>query len=177
MSSELTKRFAHVLWIGGATDAGKSTIAENLASRHSMHVYHYNGVDAEHHEKLAKTVPVIQGWVVPEPQALLARSLDSFVHRFPLVLADLLALPRNKLVIAEGFGLLPELVHPVLSNPNQAVWLVPTETFKLDSMARRGKPSFRELVSDPEKAKAICLLAMGCWRHIIETRYKHTDIL
>jgi hypothetical protein len=63
-------------------------------------------------------------------------------------------MPGDKMVIAEGFGLLPELVHPLLSSNYQAVWLVPTETFKLASMARRGKPSFAKLTSDPERAKA-----------------------
>lgn len=162
MSYELKKRLAHVLWIGGATDTGKSTLAESLVSRHGMHVYHYDKFDAQHHEKLAKTVPEIQQfidaslderWVYPQPSALLARSLNSFVHRFPLVIEDLLALSGDKMVIAEGFGLLPELVHLLLSSHNQAIWLVPTETFKLDSMERRGKPSFGKLTRDPEKAK------------------------
>jgi len=84
---------------------------------------------------------------------LFERSLFSFSHRFPLVIEDLLALPNDKQIIAEGFGLLPELVHPILSSHYQAVWFVPTETFKWDSMARRGKPSFAKMTNDPEKAK------------------------
>lgn len=155
-------QLAHVIWIGGATDTGKSTIAQNLASRHGMYVYHYDKTDAEHHQKLAETIPEIrqfmeasldERWVYPEPEALLARALKSFSYRFPMVIEDLLALPDDKPVSAEGFGLLPELVHPVLSSHYQAVWLIPTETFKLDSMARRGKPSLGKLVSNPEKAK------------------------
>lgn len=156
------ERLAHVLWIGGATDTGKSTIAQNLASRHGMCVYHYDKTDAEHHQKLAETVLEIrqfneasldERWVYPEPGALLARSLKSFSYRFPIVIEDLLALPSDKPIIAEGFGLLPELVHPLLSSHYQAIWLIPTETFKLDSMARRGKPSFGKSISNPEKAK------------------------
>lgn len=162
MSYELKKRLAHVLWIGGATDTGKSTVAENLASLYGVRVYHYDQFDAVHHEKLAETVTEIrrfldasldERWVYPDPSVLLARSLNSFSHRFPLVVEDLLALPYDKMIIAEGFGLLPELVQPLLSNHNQAVWLVPSETFKLDSMARRGKPSFGKLVSNLERAK------------------------
>lgn len=161
MSLDLQKRLRHVLWIGGATDTGKSTIAQNLASRYGIYVYHYDKTDVEHHEKLAKTnleirhflnTSLDERWVYPEPETLLARSLKSFSLRFPIVLEDILALPSDKPIIAEGFGFLPELVHPLLSSHYQAVWLIPTETFKVDSMVRRGKPSFGKSVSNPEKA-------------------------
>lgn len=33
-----------------------------------------------------------------------------------------------------------------------AIWPVPTDDFKWASMQRRGKPSFRNKVSDPERA-------------------------
>lgn len=162
MISELKQQLAHILWIGGSTDTGKSTVARNLAARRGWYVYHYDKKDADHHRKLAETVPEIhkfmaasldERWVIPEPGALLERSLFSFSHRFPLVIADLLGFPNDKPVIAEGFGLLPELVHPLLSSHRQAVWLVPTESFKRDSMERRGKPSFGKLMSNPEKAR------------------------
>ena len=156
------EQLAHVLWIGGATDSGKSTIAQNLASRHGMNVYHYDKADAEHHQKLAETILEIrqfmdasleERWVDPEPTALLTRSLKSFSCRFPLVMEDLLAFPGDRPVIAEGFGFLPELIHPLLSSQYQAIWLVPTEEFKRASMERRGKPSFGQSISDPQKAK------------------------
>ena len=159
---ELKKQLAHVLWIGGGTDTGKSTIAQNLADRHGLCVYHYDKTDAEHHVKLAETLSEIrefndasldERWIYPDPSILLARCLFSFSHRFALVIKDLLALPNDKPIITEGFGLLPELVHPILCSRYQAVWLVPTEAFKWESMARRGKPSFAKLTSDPEKAK------------------------
>ena len=89
---------------------------------------------------------------MPEPEALLQRSLRSFHHRFPLVLEDLLALPAGTAIVAEGFGLLPALVAPVLSSPHQAAWLIPTESFKRASMTRRNKPSFAREVSDPRRA-------------------------
>jgi hypothetical protein len=56
------------------------------------------------------------------------------------------------MVVAEGHGLIPELVAPVLSSEQQAVWLLPTEGFKRESMERRNKPSFRGETSDPERA-------------------------
>jgi adenylylsulfate kinase-like enzyme len=32
--ADLKRAFAHVLWLGGASDAGKSTVARLLAERH-----------------------------------------------------------------------------------------------------------------------------------------------
>jgi hypothetical protein len=162
MTPDKRQTLAHVLWIGGATDAGKSTTAKLLAERHQLRVYHYDQHDLAHHEQLAKTQPAYRAflqaslddrWVSPEPEALLQRSLRSFRDRFPLMLEDLLALPRDPWIVAEGFGLLPELLTPLLSDPTQALWLVPTDSFKEASMLRRGKPSFGNQVSDPERAK------------------------
>ncbi len=70
-----------------------------------------------------------------------------------LVIESIQCLPNDKPILVEGFGLLPELVRPWLSSPHQALWLVPTKAFKWDSMTRRGKPSFAEQTSNPEKAK------------------------
>ncbi len=33
---------AHVLWIGGAPDAGKTSIANLLAEKHQLQVYHFD---------------------------------------------------------------------------------------------------------------------------------------
>ncbi len=56
------------------------------------------------------------------------------------------------MIVAEGFGFTPELLSPVLASERQAIWLVPTEEFKWTLMKRRNKPSFRDKVSDPERA-------------------------
>jgi len=57
------------------------------------------------------------------------------------------------MLIAEGFGLTPELVMPLLSNAHQAIWLVPTVDFKWSSMNRRDKPTWRSETSNPERAR------------------------
>lgn len=154
--------FSHVLWIGGATDSGKSTLAQKLAERHGLQVYHYDKRDLTHHEQLAQTRPAYQAflaaslddrWVYSEPAELFQRMLQSFQDRFPLVMQDLIALPRERGIVVEGFGLLPELLAPLLIHPAQALWLVPSEDFKLASMRQRGKPSFGSVVRDPERAK------------------------
>jgi hypothetical protein len=154
--------FSHVLWIGGATDSGKSTVAQKLAERHRLGIYHYDRSDLTHHEQLGKNDPVYRSfltaslderWVFPDPEELFQRMLRSARDRFPLVLQDLIAMPRERGIVAEGFGFFPELLAPLLSHPRQALWLVPTEAFKRESMIRRGKPSFGAQVSDLERAK------------------------
>jgi 2-phosphoglycerate kinase len=160
--TEKKVRLSHVLWIGGATDSGKSTVAHNLADRWGIQVYHCDRADARQTEILAKSIPEVslfmqasleERWVQPTPKMMFEYLLRTFPYRFQLVIQELMELPREQAVIVEGFGLLPELVSPVLSSPNQAIWFVPTDTFKWDSLVRRNKPSFSSQVSDPEKAR------------------------
>jgi len=91
-------------------------------------------------------------WLYPTPEELLQRTLQSFRDRFPLVTEDLVALSGKQMVVAEGFGLTPELLSPVISSKLQAVWLVPTNDFKWASMTRRKKPTFKNETSDPERS-------------------------
>lgn len=162
MTSDLRKQLAHILWIGGATDSGKSTVARNLAQRYGISVYHYDKDDAKQSEKLANTIPQVRQfleasmddrWIHPTPEMMFDHLLIVFPHRFRLVIESLLEMPNDKPMVVEGFGLLPELLHPMLSDGHQAIWFVPTGKFKWESMLRRNKPSFASSVSDPEKAR------------------------
>lgn len=161
----LRPALAHVLWIGGAPDAGKTAVATALSAAHGLQRYHYDQYDRQGQGHWARADPARQPrmyasltsgkslddrWVHATPDELLARFLGTSAERFWLVVEDLLALPPAPPVVAEGFGLLPEWVHPLLTTPRQAVWLVPTPTFKQASMARRQK--LRE-TSDPERAR------------------------
>lgn len=161
MHQELRQALSHVLWIGGATDTGKTTISHIIAERYGLQLYNYDRRDLPQVRRLAQTKPHYRAfltdspeerWVRPEPQALVERALLAFRDRFPLVVEELLGLPREPMILAEGFGLIPELLSPVLSSKRQAIWLVPTEAFKWASMKRRSKPSFRDRVSDQERA-------------------------
>lgn len=152
---------SHVLWLGGATDSGKTTISQIIAARYGLQVYNYDRHDLPQMTLLAETHPRYQAflaasldenWVDPEPEAMLQFTLQAFCDRFPLVVDDLVALAGQSTVLAEGHGLTPELVSPLLSDKRQAIWLVPAEGFKWASMVRRNKPSFRDQVRDPERA-------------------------
>lgn len=161
MDQELGQALSHVLWIGGATDTGKTTISQIIAERYGLQLYNYDRHDSLQIERLAQTLPryraflsasLDERWVRPDPEDLVQWLMQAFRDRFPLVVKDLLDLPKKPMIVAEGFGLTPEFLSPVLSSKRQAIWLVPTEEFKWASMKRRNKPSFRDQVSNPERA-------------------------
>ena len=156
------EQLAHILWIGGATDSGKSTVAGMLAEQWNIPVYHFDRADARQSDTLARSVPEVaqflqasleERWIQPTPEMMFEYLLLTFPYRFRLVIEDLLDMPHDQPVIVEGFGLLPELVHPVLSSSNQGIWFVPTDAFKWNSVVHRNKPSFASQVSDPQKAR------------------------
>ncbi len=77
-------------------------------------------------------------WVNRSPSAMLKTFHGFQGEGFDLLLEDLLALPEEPPILAEGFRLLPRLVAPLLSRSNQAVWLVPTPEFRRAAFDSRG---------------------------------------
>ena len=47
-SGSLTSRLRHVHWIGGASGAGKSTIARRLADKHGLRLYSTDEAMGDH---------------------------------------------------------------------------------------------------------------------------------
>jgi hypothetical protein len=119
-----------VLFIGGATGSGKTSIARALAYRWDLQLYNVDLRTYDHVERLGGHDP---DWDRP-PEAL----ADAFVahahERWPLVLEDLAALPPSPAAIAEGPFFLPELVPAEA----QAVFLVPTDERIHTTRAERG---------------------------------------
>jgi len=156
-------RLAHVYWIGGGSGAGKSTIAARFASWYDLEVYATDDVMGDHARRSAhETAPHLQRfaamdmderWVNRSPETM----LDTFHwyrgEGFDLIVEDLLALPADRGVVAEGFRLLPELVAPLLAEPRRAVWLLPTPEFRRAAFERRGGLwQIAGRTSDPERA-------------------------
>ena len=169
--SDVREALLHVLWIGGPPDCGKTTVADLLAERHGLRAYHMDRHELDH---IRRADPVLhpatyalhphlddpqhralldQSWVLRSPEEMAERAMANWKDRMPLIVEDLLALPADRALIAEGPGFFPEVVLPLLSDARQAIWLVPTEAFKRASHARRRKGEWRrELVSDPERS-------------------------
>jgi hypothetical protein len=166
-AAALRAALAHVLWIGGPTDAGKTSVARTLAARHGLRAYHYDALDrleapghwaradaARHpHLHAARGRSREAAWVATTPAAMVAEWRRTTAERFALTLEDLLALPAAPPVVAEGYGLLPALVAPLLTSPRQAIWLVPSAAFRRASRARRGKNALWADTSDPARAR------------------------
>ncbi|WP_283134706.1 hypothetical protein [Rhizohabitans arisaemae] len=154
------------LWIGGGQWAGKSTVARLLAVRYGVTVYHYDYQDARGHNDRRIARCVARGeptgepdpdkvWVHPTPEEMAAETLAGFPDRFEWALDDLRALVSGHPIIAEGWGLRPELVAPVIDSARRMVVMVPTPEFRrhqlrtLPRAASLGHP-----VSDPARAQA-----------------------
>jgi hypothetical protein len=156
---------ARTLWIGGGQWAGKSTVARLLAQRHGLTAYHYDYHDARGHQdrriarRVALGAPTADPdpddvWVDATPDEMAAATLAGFADRFEWTLDDLRALVSGRPILAEGWGLRPQLVAPVLDSPRRMVVMVPTPEFRdqqVRELPRAGAIGAR--VSDPARAQ------------------------
>ncbi len=153
------------LWIGGGQWAGKSTVSNILAERFGVTAYHFDYHAARGHLDRRIVHRVAQGrpaqephpddvWVHPTPEAMAAGVIAGFHDQFEWVLDDLRALVSGRPIIAEGWGLRPALVAPIVEDLRQIVVMVPTEAWRqhqLRVLPRAGGLS--HAVSDPERAQ------------------------
>ncbi|MEW9265623.1 hypothetical protein AB1207_12765 [Kineococcus endophyticus] len=161
-----TGRLAHVRWLGGGSGAAKSTVARELARRHGVDVYDTDAAMADHARRLAPgRAPLLhrflamsmdERWVLRDP----AEMLDTFHwfagEGFDLLVADLLERPADRIVVAEGFRLLPGLVLPLTgAAAGRALWLLPTPDFRRRAFRGRGSEGdVAGRTSDPPRALA-----------------------
>lgn len=151
------------LWIGGGQWAGKSTIARLLAVRHGVTAYNYDYHDARAHNdrRFARRVALGEPdpdpdavWVHATPEEMTADTLAGFPIRFEWALDDLRALVSGRPILAEGWGLRPELVEPIIDSPQRMIVMVPTPEFRdhqLRALPRAA--AFSHQVSDPARAQ------------------------
>jgi hypothetical protein len=163
---DLKERLAHVLWIGGGTDAGKTSLARLFAARHGVHIYHFDQAspswegatiseETYPHSHRWQKMTEEQRWLRPaeeQAQHVYQMWAEQYSHR----LRDLLRLPIQKRIVAEGYGFLPSLVAHLVESKRQAIWLVPTEDFKGKTFKARvlegAKGSYRHRIRNPDKA-------------------------
>lgn len=159
----LRARLRHVRWIGGGSGAGKSTVARTLAGDRGLRLYSCDDAMAPHARRSDPThEPLLHAFIAMSmDERWLNRTPTVMFQTFPwfqgegfnLILEDLLALPEDLLVLAEGFRLLPRLVAPLLSLPHQAVWLIPTPEFRCVAFDSRGFTwHIPRQTSDPSRA-------------------------
>lgn len=161
IAAALRARLRHVYWIGGGSGAGKSTSARALAARHGLTVY---STDATMRDHAARSTPgdspwlgrfaamsMDERWVNRSPETMLETFHWFRGEGFRFIVDDLMGLPADTPVIAEGFRLLPRLVAPLLTAPHRGVWLLPTPGFRRTAFDRRGW-EIPGRTGDPERA-------------------------
>jgi hypothetical protein len=100
------------------------------------------------------TMDMDERWANRSPEVMLATFHWFRGEGFELIVEDLLRLPPETPVIAEGFRLLPHLVRPLLAKPSHAVWLLPTPEFRLAAFDSRGTTwDIARKTSDPQRAQ------------------------
>ena len=126
----------HVLWIGGASATGKTTIATRLARRHGLRWYSADAQTWRHRDRAldagneaaarweSMSPEVRRRTAGEDPAELVKLNLD--FERGPMIVDDLQRLPYAPLVVAEGATVLPQLVAQGHADRERAVWLLPT---------------------------------------------------
>jgi hypothetical protein len=132
---------------------------------------HARGSTAEDSPLLHKfmAMDMDERWMNRSPETMLDTFHWFHGESFNLIVEDLLRLPGERGIIVEGFRLLPRLVEPLLSDSTQAVWLLPTPTFREAVVESRGGSAwgFLAKTSDPERAL----------RNLLERDRMFTDLL
>lgn len=157
-----------VLWVGGGSGAGKSTVAARLAERHGLRRYDSDAAMADHARRCPPqrcprlaaflTMSPDERWVDRSPREMLETFHWYAGEGFDLVVQDVAAMGPGPVVVAEGFRLLPRLVAPLLgegSAGSAGVWLLPTPRSREAAFARRGTTAgITGRTSDPPRALA-----------------------
>lgn len=143
----MLRNLAHVLWLGGSTCAGKTTVARLLAAEHGLRLYACDDAFEDHRRRaLPERHPGfhrIMDLSGPELCALpVERQVegltDFYRDQMDMIVEDLLVLPGSGPILAEGSGLLPELVAPLLADPGKALWMIATPEFRRQRYPERG---------------------------------------
>jgi hypothetical protein len=139
-----------VLFVGGGTGGGKTTLARALAARHGLRHLAIDSFWYEHAARAGENPPPpdVQ-WIewTPATQAADFERISRLMLGY--VLEDLPALPEQPAVLVEGPQILPDLL-PAAAN---AVFLIPTPEFQCAVLSPRPMPS-----RDPERALAARLV-------------------
>lgn len=161
-ASMLRRQLAHVYWLGGSPCAGKSSIADALVASGEITLYRADDAFSCHCEVVTpQQQPIFHKLINYTSEELWMRPIEQqtteeialYMEEFPLILADLLTMPKTKPILVEGAALLPACVVPLLNDSWHALWVVPTVEFQVQHYAQRAWA--RDVVKDctqPEQA-------------------------
>lgn len=76
---------------------------------------------------------------------------------FGLVVEDLLAMPRDRVIVVDDFRTLPDELAPILSSPEHAVFLLPTAEFRRAALGDRFSDDARARANWGELDAAVVL--------------------
>lgn len=176
--SDKARSLSHVLWIAGSPCSGKSTISHTITRIYVFVDYHVDAWARNHFARRAAVgdpeaitflkMNMDQIWKERSVETLFQEAVTSWTKEFAFVIEDLLALPKDQFIVAEG-NFFPACVAPYLSSPHQAIWLVPTDEFcararrqkRVELERRQKRHGVYNEGSDPEK-RLQNLIARDC---------------
>ena len=136
----------NIYWIGGSPCSGKSSIARMLSEAYGLRIYSCDDMYEAHlrraipgkHPRMTRASSVTwdEVWMHPVDY-LVEREIAFYREEFELIIEDLLAMPTDTPICAEGAALLPECVAALGIDPRRAIWVVPTEEFQRREYGRR----------------------------------------
>lgn len=147
----LAQELSHIYWIGGSPCAGKTTIARKLAAEYSFTYYKCDDCYDDH---MSRSTPDQQSymykikdqtWDQVWSKQFCSLSVEEqiedvirvYEEQFSLILEDLLSRPKTTPILVEGAALLPNLVAPLLTDLNHAIWIVSTPEFQVEHYKKR----------------------------------------
>lgn len=152
----------HVRWLGGGSGAGKTAVVRLLSQRCGVRLYDTDAAIRRHGSDHDKDAPLLtdfaastmdERWLHRDARTMLQTFPWFAGERFDRIVDDLVSLPAHAMTLAEGFRLLPRLVAPLLQEPWQALWLLPTPEMRQRAFAQRpASMQFWRRTSDPETA-------------------------
>jgi hypothetical protein len=163
----MVSELAHVLWLGGSTCAGKTTVARRLAAEHGLRLYacddafedHRRRARPERHPGFCDIMDLSGPELCELPVDRQVEALLAFYRdQMEMIVEDLLDLPADRPVLAEGSGLLPDLVAPLLTDPGKALWMIATPEFRRRRYPERGS-WVRETLDNAADADRV----FECW--------------
>ncbi len=111
-SAALREQLQHVYWIGGGSGAGKSTVARRIAAQRGLRVYATDDAMADHARRsTSENSPLLHAFMAMDmDERWASRPPKTMLETFPwfqgegfnMIVDDLLRLPREPGVIAEG---------------------------------------------------------------------------